>query len=474
MDLLRKTIRLLHTNRIFPKRRLGQNFAVSSALLRRMVSYASVDEKDVVLEVGAGLGFLTELLSQRCKKVVAVEIDPRLVRMLRRRLRSLQNVELIEGDILKVHVPSFNKVVSTPPYSISSSLLFWLLKRNFDCAVLTFQKEFAERLAAPIGSKNYGRLTVNTYYRTEVELLEHVPKNLFYPPPDVDSIVVRLKPRRSPPFPVLDEEIFFKLVQSLFTQRNRKVRSAIIPFLQRRGMSRVLARKLADTLPFHDKRVRELAPEDIGTLTNEVIQRTTKKAFFNGCVFYILNNVYEPAEDTFLLAENLSVKEDDTVLDMGAGCGILGVIAAKRAKRVVAVDINPFSVRCARINAKINGVSEKMDVRLGDLFEPIGENERFDIILFNPPYLPTNHAEQETWIERAWAGGPTGRQVIDRFIDQAPNYLKQGGRILLVQSSLSNIGETIRKLEEKGLRVKVLAERKTAFERIVVIQAERT
>lgn len=241
-------------------------------MLERMISYASIHKEEVVLEVGAGLGFLTRLLSSRCKRVVAVEVDPKLIKILREQFRGFQNVDVIEGDVLRVSVPPFNKVVSTPPYSISSPLLFWLLEKRFDCAVMTFQKEFAERLAAPVGSKDYGRLTVNTYYRAEVELLDYVPRNMFYPPPDVDSMVVRLKPRKQAPFSVEDEEAFFELVQTVFTQRNKKVRNAVVPFLERRGIVGENAMKLADFLPFHDKRVRELAPEDLGALTNEIVR----------------------------------------------------------------------------------------------------------------------------------------------------------------------------------------------------------
>ncbi|KPV61506.1 MAG: putative ribosomal RNA small subunit methyltransferase A [Candidatus Bathyarchaeota archaeon BA1] len=278
MDLLQRARRLLHLYKILPKERLGQNFAVDSALLLRMIFYASVNKADVVLEVGAGLGFLTQLLSQWCKRVVAVEVDPKLIRVLREQLYDLRNVELIEGDVLKVSVPPFNKVVSTPPYSISSPLLFWLLERGFDCAVLTFQREFAERLAAPVGGKDYGRLTVTTSYRAEVELLDHVPRDTFYPPPDVDSMVVRLKPRKEPPFSVEDEEAFFELVQALFTQRNKRVRSAIVPFLRKRGVRRENAIRLADSLFLHDRRVRELAPEDFGALSNEVTRKICEKA----------------------------------------------------------------------------------------------------------------------------------------------------------------------------------------------------
>jgi len=275
MDYLKRTKRLLRVYRVFPKKRLGQHFMTDSALLQRMISYAELNNEDVVLEVGAGLGFLTQLLSQRCKKVVAVEVAPKLIQALHEQLQGIGNIELIEGDVLKASVPPFNKVVSTPPYSISSPLLFWLLERPFNIAVLTFQKEFAERLAAPVGSKDYSRLTVATYYRADVELLDYVPRTAFYPPPDVDSIVVHLKPKLKPPFKVRDEQAFFELVSTVFTQRNKKLRNAILPFFQKRGITKERAQELADSLTFHDKRVRELSPEDFGALTNEIIEKTS-------------------------------------------------------------------------------------------------------------------------------------------------------------------------------------------------------
>jgi len=276
MSLLQKTRLLFRLYKFSPRKRFGQSFLVDNYLLQRLLFYASVSDSDVVLEVGAGLGFLTCLLAQKCRKVVAVEIDAKLIKILKEQLRDLRNVELIEGNVLKVSIPSFNKVVSTPPYSISSPLLFWLLERNFDCAVLAFQKEFAERLNASVNSKDYSRLTVSTHYRADVELLDYVPKELFYPPPDVDSTIVRLKPRK-PPFSVANKELFFGLVQALFTQRNRKVRKSVIPFLQRQGFGREEALKITNSLLFRDKRVRELAPEDIGAIANEITRKTHEK-----------------------------------------------------------------------------------------------------------------------------------------------------------------------------------------------------
>jgi len=276
MNLLEKTRHLIRLYKISPRKRLGQNFIVDGSLLQRLLSYSSITSEDVILEVGAGFGFLTRLLAEKCKKVIAVEVDRNLVKVLETQLNDLENVELIEGDILKVLVPPFNKVVSVPPYSISSPMLFWLLERKFDWAVLLFQKEFAERLTASAGSKDYGRLTVTTYYFADTEPLEHVPRGMFYPPPKVDSMVVRLKPKK-PPFTVEDEETFFELVREMFTQRNKKVRNAIIPFLRKRKIIGKEAMRLADSLSFHYKRVWELAPEDFGALANEIIQKINEE-----------------------------------------------------------------------------------------------------------------------------------------------------------------------------------------------------
>jgi len=198
-----------------------------------------------------------------------------------------------------------------------------------------------------------------------------------------------------------------------------------------------------------------------------------KQVFYDDFTFQVYGDVYEPAEDTFLIADSLAqiVKEGDTVLDIGTGCGILAIIATRKAKKVIATDVNPHAVKCARVNAKINGVAPKIEVRLGDLFQPIQKTERFDVIVFNAPYLPSSPREQRTWIAQAWAGGPTGRKLIERFIIEAPHYLKRNGKILLVQSSLANIDMTLEKFREASLKAQVIAEKKVAFETIVVIQA---
>jgi len=200
-------------------------------------------------------------------------------------------------------------------------------------------------------------------------------------------------------------------------------------------------------------------------------EKSMKKVFFNDCTFYVSQKVYEPAEDTFLLAENLVVDENDIVLDVGTGCGILGILAAKKAKKVVATDINPYAVSCVQMNARQNGVLAKIDIRLGNLFEPIKPNEKFDVIIFNAPYLPTSESEKKSWIGKAWAGGQGGRDIIEPFVSEVPKYLKEKGRIFLVQSSLSDVDKTIRRFKESGLDAAIIAEKKFPFETIVVIRA---
>lgn len=196
-----------------------------------------------------------------------------------------------------------------------------------------------------------------------------------------------------------------------------------------------------------------------------------KSVFFGERTFIIYEEVYEPAEDTFLIAENLSVTCGEKILDMGTGCGILAVIAAEKASKVVAVDVNPHAVNCAKKNADLNGVRAKVEVRQGNLFSSVRDTERFDLILFNAPYLPVERDEGRSWIERAWSGGETGRIVIDQFINVTPSYLTEKGRILLVQSTLSDVDKTMAGFSGKGLDAEIIAEKKSLFESIILVEA---
>src|SRR4030043_155512 len=158
-----ETKRLLREHRIVSNKLLGQNFLVEPSIFPKLSDYASLG-----------------------KMVVAVEKDPRVAAVLREQLKGLANVTVIEGDVLKVAVPGFSKVVSVPPYYVSSRLVTWLFDRGFECAVLILQREFADRLVAAVGSDVYGWLTVVTCHSAVVELLDPIPKSMFYPPPEVN------------------------------------------------------------------------------------------------------------------------------------------------------------------------------------------------------------------------------------------------------------------------------------------------
>jgi release factor glutamine methyltransferase len=199
---------------------------------------------------------------------------------------------------------------------------------------------------------------------------------------------------------------------------------------------------------------------------------STKQVFFKDHVFQVLDDVYEPAEDSFLFAERLLKEVGSDVLDVGTGCGILGIVIAANAARVVAVDINPFAVRCARENAKLNRVIDKLSFIQGNLLTSLNRRKAFDLILFNAPYLPTGCTEGKSWLERAWAGGRNGRQIINSFICQAPNHLMPNGRIFLLQSTLSDVEKTLIGFSQMGLTGKIVAKRDLPlFESVVLIEA---
>ncbi|KPU63833.1 protoporphyrinogen oxidase [Thermococcus sp. EP1] len=189
--------------------------------------------------------------------------------------------------------------------------------------------------------------------------------------------------------------------------------------------------------------------------------------YYQGLKIKLHPQVYEPAEDTFLLARNLKVKEGDIALDVGTGTGIIALLMARKARFVLGVDVNPIAVELAKENAKINGITN-VQFKLSNLFENVAG--KFDIITFNAPYLP---GEPEEPIDLALVGGKTGREVLDSFLEQFDNYLHEKGVVQIVQSSITGIEETLRKLESKGFTTEITAKERYFFEEIVVISAKR-
>ncbi|WP_297548950.1 HemK2/MTQ2 family protein methyltransferase [Thermococcus sp.] len=188
---------------------------------------------------------------------------------------------------------------------------------------------------------------------------------------------------------------------------------------------------------------------------------------YYGLQILLDENVYEPAEDTFLLAETVEVRPGERALDVGTGTGLIALLMAKKARYVLGVDINPKAVELARKNARLNGI-KNVEFKVSDLFERVGD--KFDVITFNAPYLPGRPEEP---IDFALVGGERGREVIDRFIAEVPDYLSAEGRVYLVQSSITGIEETLKRFEDAGFSAEVVARKHVFFEDIVVVQARR-
>jgi len=200
-----------------------------------------------------------------------------------------------------------------------------------------------------------------------------------------------------------------------------------------------------------------------------------KKALFKlevyGVKIYIHPEVYAPSDDTYLLLESLSVPRNAKFLDMGSGTGIVGIYAALHgASFVISIDVNTKASLITQCNAYLNGVPNIVNSVNASLFETLRKKLRFDIIAFNPPYLPV---KDKGLLERAWSGGKSGRKIIDRFLNNVSNYLKDNGTLFLVQSSLSNPDKTMKFLRGQGFKTEIVRSKRFFFEEILVIKAYR-
>ena len=226
-----------------PRKRFGQNFLVDRNVLNKILDAADIHEGDPVLEVGPGAGTLTQVLAERGAKVVAVEIDRNLIAILS---EVVPNAEIINADILSLNLPQFLpdhfggskvKVLGNLPYYITSPIISEMLlaraepsrgaRSQVERIVLMVQKEVAERLKASPGTKDFGSMSVFVQYYSEVQVIAHVSRNVFLPPPDVSSAIVRLIPREHPPVEVPSDELFFDVVHCAFGQRRKTLLNSL-------------------------------------------------------------------------------------------------------------------------------------------------------------------------------------------------------------------------------------------------------
>ncbi len=247
-----------------PIRSLGQNFLTDGGIADMQVEAAGITEGDRVLEVGPGTGILSRRIIRKLNGTghyYAIEKDESLYSQLEKEFGHLDNVTIISADALKADWPDFDVIVSNIPYNISTPFTMKLLSSEFRTAVIMYQKEFAERLAASPGGKDYGRLTVYAYMRANIEKMADVPASAFDPRPKVDSAVLRVTPRGRPPFET-DMKLFEEITMLIFSRRRKKVKNCLISIAGRFG----LEKSDLSSAPHSDMRAEQLAPEEMNDI----------------------------------------------------------------------------------------------------------------------------------------------------------------------------------------------------------------
>ncbi|MGM9987015.1 MAG: 16S rRNA (adenine(1518)-N(6)/adenine(1519)-N(6))-dimethyltransferase RsmA [Bacillaceae bacterium] len=266
------------------KKSLGQNFLIDTNVLRNIVSYAELTEDSCAIEIGPGIGALTEQIAKKAKKVVAFEIDQRLLPILEETLEPYPHVNVIHSDVLKADVKSVIEeqfgdnqdimVVANLPYYVTTPILMKLLTDGLPLRgiVVMLQKEVADRISAKPGTKDYGSLSIAIQYYTEAETVMIVPKTVFVPQPNVDSAVIRLTVRERPAVEVKDEEFFFSVVRASFAQRRKTLMNNLGNNLNGFQKKKALLEQVLTEVGIDGKRRGEtLSIEEFGRLSDALL-----------------------------------------------------------------------------------------------------------------------------------------------------------------------------------------------------------
>jgi 16S rRNA (adenine1518-N6/adenine1519-N6)-dimethyltransferase len=283
LSLMAKTKEIINRYDFAFKKNFGQNFLIDERVLNKIISAADITENDTVLEVGPGIGTLTQALAKAAGKVIAVEIDKTLVPILGEVLSDFDNIEIINEDILKVDVAAIAeanggkplKLVANLPYYITTPIIMGILEKKLPVESITvmIQKEVALRMQASPSTKDYGALSLAVQYYCEPYLVANVPQNCFMPRPNVDSAVIRLTPHKNPPVQAENEELMFKLIKTAFSQRRKTLLNCIFNSGEW-GMSKEEIAAFLNENGF-DERIRgeKLTLSDFARLSDELNKR---------------------------------------------------------------------------------------------------------------------------------------------------------------------------------------------------------
>lgn len=238
LGIPKNTIEILQKYNFSFQKKFGQNFLIDTHVLERIISEAGITSEDMVLEIGPGIGTMTQYLCESAKKVVAVEIDKSLIPILKDTLGEYDNITVINEDILKVDINKLVseenegkaiKVVANLPYYITTPIIMGLFEKkvNVESITVMVQKEVAQRMQAGPGTKDYGALSLAVQYYSEPEIVANVPPNCFMPRPNVSSAVIRMKLHREPKVEVENETLLFKIIRASFSQRRKTLVNSI-------------------------------------------------------------------------------------------------------------------------------------------------------------------------------------------------------------------------------------------------------
>lgn len=267
------------------KKSLGQNFLVDTNILHNIVDEADLTKKKGAIEIGPGIGALTEQLGRAAGKVMAIEIDQRLLPILQDTLSPFDNIEVVHGDVLELDLRSLIteklagveklSVVANLPYYVTTPILMKLLEERLplENIVVMIQKEVAERIAAKPGTKDYGSLSVAAQFYAETEVAMIVPASVFIPRPNVDSAVIRLKVRDRPQVEVDDQDVFFRVVRCSFAQRRKTLLNNLMNGLFLKTQKDEVIQMLSDIGIEPTRRGETLSIEEFARLANEGLRR---------------------------------------------------------------------------------------------------------------------------------------------------------------------------------------------------------
>lgn len=238
LGIPKNTIEVLQKYNFSFQKRFGQNFLIDTHILERIIQEAEINGNDMVLEIGPGIGTMTQYLCENAREVIAVEIDKALIPILSDTLREYKNVTVINEDILKVDINKLVqernggkpiKVVANLPYYITTPIIMGLFEKkvNVESITVMVQKEVAQRMQAGPGTKDYGALSLAVQYYAEPEIVSNVPPNCFMPRPNVSSAVIRLKLHDKPVISVKSEEMLFQIIRASFAQRRKTLLNSI-------------------------------------------------------------------------------------------------------------------------------------------------------------------------------------------------------------------------------------------------------